>query len=84
MLVVIKPAGPVHTVTTVTGISTIGLNSTAQVTVTSDPTGRIGLSGTLVTVTDVGDGTDEKELIINKYHNTDYYYTIILTSSTAM
>ena len=57
VLVVINPAGPVHSVTTVTGISTTGHNSTAQVTLTADPTGRIGLSGTLVTVTDVGDGT---------------------------
>ena len=60
MLVVINPAGPVHTVVTVTGISTAGLNSTVQVIVTADPTGRTGLSGALVTVTDVGDGTDEK------------------------
>ena len=57
VLDVINPAGPVHTVVTVTGISTTGLNSTVQVIETADPTGRIGLSGTLVTVTDVGDGT---------------------------
>jgi hypothetical protein len=63
VLVVINPAGPVHSVTTVTAISTIGLNSTAQVTVVADPTGRIGLSGTLVTVTDVGGTAKKKELI---------------------
>ena len=60
ILVVISPAGTVHNVVTVTGKSTIGLNSTVQVKVTADPTGRIGLSGTLVTLTDVGEGTDEK------------------------
>ena len=43
MLVVINPAGPVHTVFTVTGISTAGLNSTVQVRVTADPIGRMGL-----------------------------------------
>ena len=57
MLVVINPAGPVHTVFTVTGRSTAGLKSTVQVRVTVDPTGRIGLTGTLVIFTEVGAGT---------------------------
>ena len=57
VLVFINPFGPVHTVLTVTGTSTAGLNSTVQVRVTSDPTGWIGLIGSLVTVTEVGAGT---------------------------
>ena len=57
VLVVINPFGPVHTVLTVTRTSTAGLNSTVQVRVTSDPTGRIGLTGSLVTVTEDGAGT---------------------------
>ena len=61
MLVVINPFGPVHTVFRVTGTSTAGLNSTVQVKVTADPTGRTGLAVSLVTVTDVGDGTNQKK-----------------------
>ena len=57
VLVVLNPAGPVHTVFTVTGTSTAGLNSTVQVRVTGDPTGRIGLGRSLVTLTEVGAGT---------------------------
>ena len=53
----LKPAGPDHTVLTVNGTSTAALNSTLQVRVTSDPTGRMGLTELLVTVTDVGAGT---------------------------
>ena len=34
-----NPAGPEHTVFTVTGTSTAALNSTLQLRVTSDPTG---------------------------------------------
>ena len=51
-LVVVNPSGPVHTVFTVTGTSTAGLNSTVHVKVTSDPTGRMGLVLLLVTITD--------------------------------
>ena len=53
----VAPSGPVHTVLTVTGTSTAGLNSTVQVRVISDPTGRMGLTGSLVTITEVGSGT---------------------------
>lgn len=42
---------------TVTGTSTNVFNSTVQTRVTSDATGRIGLAGILVMVTDLGDGT---------------------------
>ena len=57
VLVVLNPAGPVHTMFTVTGTSTAGLNSTVQVRVTVDPIGRMGISGILVIVTEFGDGT---------------------------
>ena len=53
----VTPAGPVHSVFTVTRTFTTGLNSTVQVRVTVDPTGRMGLTGSLVTVTEVGAGT---------------------------
>ena len=65
LVVILNPAGPVHTVVTVTGMSTAGFNSTVQVRVTADPTGRIGLTGELVTVTDERGGTNEKEAIID-------------------
>ena len=56
----VTPSGPVHTVFTVTrsGTTTAGLNSTVQVRVTSDPTGRIGLTGSLEMATTIGLGTD--------------------------
>ena len=57
VLVVLNPSGPVHTVFTVTGTSTAGLNSTVQFRVTLDPTGQMGLTGSLVMVTDVGGRT---------------------------
>ena len=44
---------------TVTGTSTAVLNSTVQVRVTSDPTGRMGLDLLLVTVTEVITGTEK-------------------------
>ena len=47
----------VHTVFTVTGTSTAGLNSTAQVRVTLDPKGGIGLGMLLDSITEVGAGT---------------------------
>ena len=54
----LKLSGPVHTVSTVTGISTDGLNSTVQVRVTpADPIGRNGLAWSLVTLTEIGAGT---------------------------
>ena len=54
---ILNPAGPDHTVFTVTGTSTAALNSTLQVRVMSDPTGRMGLTELLATVTNVGAGT---------------------------
>ena len=57
MLVDMNPSGVVNTVLTVTGTSiTAGLNSTAQVRVTSDPKGGMGLGMLLDSVT-VGAGT---------------------------
>ena len=56
----ITPSGPVHTVLTVTGTSTAGLNTTVQVRVTSDPTGRIGEAGILVIFIELGAGTIER------------------------
>ena len=65
MLVVINPAGPVHIVFTVTGTSTDGLNSTVQVRVTSDPTGRTGLVLSLVTfIETAGSMTDEITILV--------------------
>ena len=54
--VVINPAGPVHTVVTVTETSTAGLNITVQVRVTADSTGRIGEAGILEIFTEFGAG----------------------------
>ena len=62
MTVVINPAGPVHTVVTVTGTSTAGLNITLQVRITSEETGQIGLAGLLVMLTEVGAGTAENNV----------------------
>ena len=57
VVVVINPAGPVHTVFTVTGTSTDGLNSTVQVRVTELPA-VMTPDGLLVMLT-VGVGTTE-------------------------
>ena len=57
MLVVVNPCGVVNAVFTVTGTSTAGLNITVQVTVISDPTGRMGLGLLLVNFIDAGAGT---------------------------
>ena len=57
MLVAINPAGPAHTVFTVTGTSTTGLNSTVQVRVTLDPIGIMGVSELVFKVTDFGGET---------------------------
>jgi hypothetical protein len=53
--------GPVHSVLTVTGISTAGLNSTAQFRITLAP--AITPSGA-VTVTAVGAGTEGRKITI--------------------
>ena len=59
VLVVINPAGPVHTVFTVTGISTDGLNSTVQVRVTEPPTTMV--PAWLLVILTAGDGTAREE-----------------------
>ena len=60
------PAGSVSRTFTVTGTSTARLNSTVQIRVTSDPTGQIGLTGSLETIT-VGLGTGKMRNSFN-YH----------------
>ena len=57
MLVLLKPSFVVNTVFTVTGTSTAGLNSTAQVRVTLDPKGGIELGMLLDSITEEGAGT---------------------------
>ena len=62
VVVTVVEAGPLHTVSTVTGTSTDGLNSTVQVRLGEDPaiivpTGR-------VTVTLDGPGTEVRKIII--------------------
>ena len=64
MLVVINPAGPVHTVFTVTGTSTDGLNSTVQVRMTELPT--VMMPDGLLVILTVGVGTKPKENSISK------------------
>ena len=54
-----NPSGLVTAVFTVTGTSTTELNTTAQVRVTLDPKGGIGLSVLLDSITEVGLGTAE-------------------------
>ena len=61
----VTPAGPVHSVVTVTGTSTAGLSTTVQVRVTSDPTAMVPLL--MVTV---GVGTrGEEEILCNVHVN---------------
>ena len=57
-----NPSGVVNAVLTATGTSTAGLNSTAQVRVTLDPKGGMGLGILLDSVTEVGAGTTPKIL----------------------
>ena len=66
MAVVINPAGPIHTVVTVTGTYTAGLIITVQVRVTSEGAGQIGLAGLLVILTEVGAGTAEHDNAITQ------------------
>ena len=66
VLGIVNPSSVVHSVLTVTGTSTAGLNSTAQVRVTSDPKGGMGLGMLLDSVTEVGAGTalqDNEEVV---------------------
>ena len=60
VLVRMNPSSVVNTVFTVTGISTAGLNSTAQVRVIADPKGGMGLGMLLESVTEVAAGTAPK------------------------
>ena len=53
------PSSVINTVFTVTETSTAGLNSTAQVRVTSDPKGGMGLGMLLDNATEVGAGTEK-------------------------
>ena len=57
MLAHMNPSSEVNTVLTVTGTSTAGLNSTAQVRVILDPKGGMGLGILLGSTTKVGAGT---------------------------
>ena len=57
VLGIMNPSSEVNTVFTVTGTSTAGLNSTAQVRVTLDPKGGMGLGILLDSTTEVGAGT---------------------------
>ena len=67
IMFLLKLAGPLHTVFTVTGTSTDALNTTVQVRVTVAPIGLTanGLVWSLVTVTEVGAGTAKHD--INNY-----------------
>ena len=79
VLVVINPAGPVTTVFSVSDIPSTGLNSTMQVRVTLDPTGRMGLTWSLETDTDNGAGTGEKKVFnVTRYHSGTKVVTIII------
>ena len=71
-----NPAGVKNIVFTVTGTSTAGLNSTAQVRVTSDPIGGMGLGMLLDSITEVGAGTANYDRIRNSISN---YLTIFIS-----
>ena len=85
MLVVMNPAGPVHTVLTSTSTFTVVLNTTVQDRVTSDPTGWMGLTGSLVMVTDVGRETRghnrESEYMV--YTMQCYEILLMITTSSS-
>ena len=70
VLIVSKPSGPISNVLTVTGTSTAGFKITVHVTATSAPIGRMGLTGLLVTLTEVGAGTIEHDNVdlLDKHH----------------
>ena len=72
------PDGPLHTVFTVTGMSTASLNSVVQVRVRKEPV-TIVPSGEAVTVTAVGGGT---ELDNTMNHETRNYYCPGLATCT--
>ena len=62
---------------TVTGTSSAGLNSTAQVRVTSDPKGDMGLGMLLDSVTEVGDGTANYDRKGNNHIRSCQIHTVI-------
>ena len=62
VVVTVVEAGPLHTVSTVTGTSTDGLNSTVQVRLGEDPAIIVPTEG--VTVTLDGAGTEERQIIV--------------------
>ena len=79
LFAVINPAGPVHTVLTVTGTSTNGLSTTMQVRVTvANPTGRIASVRLLVTLTDARSGTIYKEQSLTAVHVHKSTYSVRL------
>lgn len=56
------PAGSTNLISSVSEASYIGaISSTVHVTVTLDPTGRMGLTGSLVTLTDLGRETKKQQ-----------------------
>ena len=61
VVVTVVEAGPLHTVSTVTGTSTDGLNSTVQVRLGEDPAIIVPSGG--VTVTAVGVGTEVRQVM---------------------
>ena len=61
VLVRMNPSPVVNTVLTVTGTSTAGLNSTAQVRVMLDPKGGMGFGMLLDSVTEVGAVTTQQD-----------------------
>ena len=79
MLIVIDSSGLVHSVFTVTGTSTAGPNSTVQVRVTLGYSkDSIGLTGSLIMVTEFGGGTkvNRKPIQMSKldnYYNYTYF-----------
>ena len=60
-----NPSSVVNTVLTVTGTSTAGLNSTAQVRVTLDPKGGMGLGMLLDSIAEIGAGTAKNILQVH-------------------
>ena len=68
----VTPAGPVHSVFTVTGTSTDGLNSTVQVRVTEPPGGMTPVG--LLVILRIGVGTREEKCNVNELKVHDYMY----------
>ena len=69
MLGIVNSSGVVNTVLTVTGTSTAGLNSTAQVRVTLDPKGGTGLGMPLDSIKEVGAGTVHIKILHNNVNS---------------